>query len=187
MEKKEKAILDSAREFFFRYGYKKTSMDEIAEDAGIGKGTIYNYFKNKEDLFIRNGELKRLEVLDKVQQEMGRIKRADHKMLHVTLAMVQDIRETVKAYAMSKSVLEEMILVGMDLLGNHPEHIEQTVAFLQEGVEQGIFKVGDYEKKARLMNNIIKVFLLRWLTIDQQEAETEIRDIHELIFDGLRT
>jgi len=186
MEKKEKAILDSAREFFFRYGYKKTSMDEIAEEAGIGKGTIYNYFKNKEDLFIRTAELKRLEVLDKVRQEMGRLKRADQKMLHFTLAMVQDIREMVNKYAMSKSVLEELILIGMDLMANRPEHIEQTAGFIQEGVEQGIFKDGDLLKKGKMLNQITKVFFLRWLTIDQQEAETEIRDIHKLIFEGLR-
>ena len=44
-------ILAVARRRFKQKGYSKTSMREIAEEAGIGVGNIYNYFTNKDELF----------------------------------------------------------------------------------------------------------------------------------------
>jgi len=44
------SILEAAEGLFERYGYRKTTVDEIAQAAGLGKGTIYLYFKSKEDL-----------------------------------------------------------------------------------------------------------------------------------------
>ncbi|MBU2700188.1 AcrR family transcriptional regulator [Sporomusaceae bacterium BoRhaA] len=45
-------ILDKAKERFDRFGYKKTTMDEISRDCKISKKTIYGHFNDKEDLFI---------------------------------------------------------------------------------------------------------------------------------------
>ncbi len=46
------AILRSAAEVFAEQGYQATTMDAIAERAGTGKGTIYEYFRNKQELFF---------------------------------------------------------------------------------------------------------------------------------------
>jgi AcrR family transcriptional regulator len=43
-------ILDAALEVFAKYGYHSTSVSTIAKKAGIAKGLLYNYFKNKEDV-----------------------------------------------------------------------------------------------------------------------------------------
>lgn len=43
-------ILVSARELFTDYGYKKTSMDEIARNCGVTKKTVYSYFRDKDSL-----------------------------------------------------------------------------------------------------------------------------------------
>ncbi len=55
----EEEILQAARELFARKGYHSTTLEEIAQNAQFGKGTIYNYFSSKEDLFygILNGLL----------------------------------------------------------------------------------------------------------------------------------
>ncbi len=186
MEDKEKHILESARKFFFRYGFKKTSLDEVAEDAGIAKGTIYNYFKNKEDLFVRNVKSNMQCVWQDLEQEMCQCTRADEKLLHSTLMMIRHHRKMVKEFAMSKAVLEELLFVGMNLIDDLPEHNLRIMAFLQEGEEQGIFRAADHEKNATLLNRMIRSFFLRWATMDSQSAETEIRDIFALIFNGLR-
>jgi len=44
-------ILDKAQERFDRFGYKKTTMDEISRDCRISKKTLYEHFKDKENLF----------------------------------------------------------------------------------------------------------------------------------------
>lgn len=48
---KHTAILDAAYELFGSGGFYETKMSEVAEHAGIAKGTVYLYFKSKEDLF----------------------------------------------------------------------------------------------------------------------------------------
>lgn len=51
MDKKE-LIINTARELFTKYGYKKVSMDEIALEANVTKKTIYSYFTDKDTLFM---------------------------------------------------------------------------------------------------------------------------------------
>ena len=47
-----KRILCGARQVFFREGFVLTNLDEVAEIAGVAKGTIYRYFENKADLYV---------------------------------------------------------------------------------------------------------------------------------------
>jgi AcrR family transcriptional regulator len=49
----EHAVVQAARRCFARYGYRKTSMDDVAGDAGVAKGTVYLYCRNKQDLYVR--------------------------------------------------------------------------------------------------------------------------------------
>jgi AcrR family transcriptional regulator len=58
----KKQIMDSSMHLFAHKGYYATSMQEIAEDCGIAKGSIYKYFQSKEELF--------LEIFDACHNEM---------------------------------------------------------------------------------------------------------------------
>ena len=51
-EKRKKEIIDATLKLFSQKGYEATSMSQIAELAGIGKGTIYEYFESKEELIL---------------------------------------------------------------------------------------------------------------------------------------
>jgi AcrR family transcriptional regulator len=53
MEDKKKAIFVSARNLFYSKGFKDTNIFEIAQDAGIGVGTFYNYYSSKEEIFLK--------------------------------------------------------------------------------------------------------------------------------------
>ena len=44
-------MLDTAKQLFIKNGYSKTTMEDIAEQAGFGVATLYNYFKTKEGMF----------------------------------------------------------------------------------------------------------------------------------------
>jgi len=48
---RKELIIKSARERFARYGFKKTSMNDIAGDLRMGKATLYHYYKTKEEVF----------------------------------------------------------------------------------------------------------------------------------------
>lgn len=47
---KRKCILDAAVRLFSQKGYEHTSIEELAREAGIGKGTVYSYFQTKKDI-----------------------------------------------------------------------------------------------------------------------------------------
>ncbi len=47
---KRKSILEAAFRLFSRNGYNQTSIEELAREAGIGKGTVYSYFQTKRDI-----------------------------------------------------------------------------------------------------------------------------------------
>ena len=49
---RERRILAAARSLFDRNGYAKTSMEDVAERAGLAVGTLYNYFRSKDDLLL---------------------------------------------------------------------------------------------------------------------------------------
>jgi AcrR family transcriptional regulator len=48
---REKRILDAAAALLVRFGYRKTTIDDVAREAGVGKGTIYLHWKDKNELF----------------------------------------------------------------------------------------------------------------------------------------
>jgi AcrR family transcriptional regulator len=50
-ESRRAVILDAALRVFGQYGYRRTSMDDVAREAGIAKGTIYLSFASKEEVF----------------------------------------------------------------------------------------------------------------------------------------
>ena len=52
MDDKRQRILDAARKRFRYFGLRKTTMQEIAHDAGVAVGTVYLYFKDKDDLLV---------------------------------------------------------------------------------------------------------------------------------------
>jgi AcrR family transcriptional regulator len=45
-------ILNAARDVFFRDGFMRANLDEMAEQAGVAKGTLYRYFESKADLYV---------------------------------------------------------------------------------------------------------------------------------------
>jgi len=48
---REERLLDVATTLLVRWGYRKTTIDDVAREAGVGKGTIYLHFEDKENLF----------------------------------------------------------------------------------------------------------------------------------------
>jgi len=51
-QQRRDSIVDAAERFFFTKGFPVTTIDEIAEAAELSKGTIYLYFKNKEEIYV---------------------------------------------------------------------------------------------------------------------------------------
>ena len=48
---REDRILEAAADLLVRFGYRKATVDDVAREAGVGKGTIYLHWKDKNELF----------------------------------------------------------------------------------------------------------------------------------------
>ena len=77
---KEGIILDAAMSIFLKYGYQKTTMDDIAHEAMIGKGTIYYYFKTKEDIFIAILKNLSCDARDSLREKINNAKSFEEKL-----------------------------------------------------------------------------------------------------------
>ena len=65
-EARRQAILQSARQVFARKGYDSATLDAVAREAGLAKGTLYLYFRDKEDLFFHTV----LNTMDRLQDSI---------------------------------------------------------------------------------------------------------------------
>lgn len=69
-EQREQRILDAAAELLERWGYRKVTIDDIAKQARVAKGTIYLHWKTREELFVALIEREKYALLEDSQQHM---------------------------------------------------------------------------------------------------------------------
>jgi AcrR family transcriptional regulator len=115
-------ILDAAGALILRWGYNKTTIDDIARQAGVAKGTIYLHWKTREDLFGALMKRERVALAEDFKQRIAGdpVGATLHGMLkHSALALMQ--RPLLKA-----ALLRDMEIVGKLV------HSEQSTAALVE-------------------------------------------------------
>ena len=70
-EERADRILDAAAELMLRWGYNKTTIDDIARYAGVAKGTIYLHWKTREDLFMVLMRREYVRLMEDIQQRIS--------------------------------------------------------------------------------------------------------------------
>jgi AcrR family transcriptional regulator len=65
--RKRELILNAATELFIAYGYRKTTIDDVAGAAGVAKGTVYLYYKNKAELLLHAITLQKQRYLNELE------------------------------------------------------------------------------------------------------------------------
>ena len=90
---KKKKIIESASQLFSQMGYHEVMMEDVARKAEIAKGTVYNYFETKEDLYFSIMKL-RMEHLvqslkNKIQYEMSSIDSLHSFIIHLYMFMMK--------------------------------------------------------------------------------------------------
>lgn len=147
-EAKEK-LLKTALEIFLRQGYEKTTVAQIAAQADIGMGTLYNYFPSKAHLFLETftsfGHSAQTSdrVRDYLREPPGEPLEAIVTILDIYLEAIKDVpkelwQEFVFVFARTPSIDEQKKSIK--------EHIEQDYLFLED--LRLLFKL--YQEKGRL-------------------------------------
>ena len=107
-EQRANRILDAAAELMLRWGYNKTTIDDIARYAGVAKGTIYLHWKTREELFGALIKREKMEMAEDLKQRIT----ADPEG-----ATLRGILKHSALALMKRPLLKAALLRDMDVLG----------------------------------------------------------------------
>jgi len=140
----KKAIVNVARHIFSRFGFKKTTMDEIAIASRKGKSSIYYYFASKEEIFQAVVE-KEAEILkQELFKAVNETDSPEQKLKMHVLVRMRSMGKLANFY----SAIKDDFLSHLDFINKirrkyDQEEIQMMESILMEGVKNGIFEIED--------------------------------------------
>ena len=153
-------ILDAAQQRLLAYGYHKTTMAEIAEDAGMSAANLYRYFRNKLDLVAdcaarcMDERLERLRLIagDETQPPTERLRRYVHELLDDSHALAgPDSR--------IGELVDQVTRERPDLIhSRNAIHYELLGSIIEAGTRRGDFAVGDTAAAACAIHSALTLF-----------------------------
>jgi AcrR family transcriptional regulator len=191
---RQQEILKAARALFVTKGFRETTLEEVARCAEFGKGTLYHYFANKEDLFIG--------IIEQVIDETLVLARE-------SMAAPGDLRDKLRLYARTiiqyiKDNGELLHVVYQEL---HRSDAPENTAKLRECVERsrgsweilaepfmkavqdGTVRDLDPEQLALLFDSLLRGYCFHRFTVERPSVEEDFSAAAELItavfFDGI--
>lgn len=164
-EQRADRILDAAAELMLRWGYNKTTVDDIARYAGVAKGTIYLHWKTREDLFLALMKREYIRLVQDIQQRISGD--PEGGTLH-------GITKHSMLATMKSPLMKAVLLRDTDLLGEwmrneyanetYSQQIAQSLALFEHLRSRGVVRDDiDVRKQVYMLDAIT----LGFLVIDQ--------------------
>ncbi|WP_170111328.1 TetR/AcrR family transcriptional regulator [Mangrovibacterium marinum] len=149
-------ILKIAQEIFSKYGYKKTTLDDIANAVRKGKSSLYYYFSSKEDLF-QAVILKEVEIL-KRELEKVILRNTDpvEKLRDYILTKLNTYRGLANFYHALENDVTAIEFIDNIKNKYNQEEIRMIKRILIEGVRKNAFDVKDFTLVAIGITTAIK-------------------------------
>jgi AcrR family transcriptional regulator len=189
-EERKSQILNAAEQVFTQKGLDLARMDDIAEETGLSKGTLYLYFKSKEDLIIA--------ILDRIFQ--GVFKQLDARKdneLSATEAISQFTEEAIHDYKLMLRLMpvayEFLALafrnktVQKALKQYFRHYMDVLVPIIQRGIDAGEFRQVDAQEVAIAAGAIYEGTILLWV-YDKTlvDIDHHIRSSIKLLLEGIQ-
>jgi AcrR family transcriptional regulator len=132
-------ILEAAFVEFSRHGYAVTTLDRIAERAGVTKGTIYVYFENKEHLFISMVHAIKKVTLDTLRDMFERDDGSTADLLRAQFSFIyQHIVEDKRRREVVRMLIAEAARFPELADRYHEEILTPCLDMLKEAIQRGI-------------------------------------------------
>lgn len=190
---RRKEIMDAAVKFFAEKGYYSTTLEEIAGTAEFGKGTLYNYFQGKEEIY-------RAIIDDVVETNETIIKNADENSKGC-IEFIENYTRDLFNYCLSNKHAVLLFIREIARLDKHSQEInhqellqkhskikDQFAKRIENGVKAKEIRKFDASKLVILYNHMIFPYI-NYLIIcprpDTNEGE-EVSFILSVLFDGIR-
>ncbi len=162
---RKQQIMQAAIEVFGRYSYQNASISEIAGKAGIAEGTIYQYFKNKQDLFFAIGLertkdfCKQIDLnLEGVTGTVDKLKKLVWYYLYYFKTNPDYVRSLMLEMRVSRDFVKSKSYKSFRAFS------KQVLQILKEGQEEGIIRKDvDLHLAQQLLLGILEHVVTRWL------------------------
>jgi len=184
-------VLQAARRIFARLGYSASNVEDIAREAGMAKGTIYLYFKSKEEVFaaVLGQDIESL--TDRTIQNMSCVETFAERLmvfLNLRLAYLRDNQDFVRIYFAEFSGPRSWSTVIAEI---KEKHLRRGVEFMGSCLEQAIarneIRAVPVEATAYAIFDLARGFAERHLRgWTQLTLEDDVVFTHSLILNGLQ-
>jgi len=175
-------ILETARKIFAYFGIKKTTIDEIARKAGIGKGTIYNYYASKGELFAavikrEEQELKKL-ILDEIKKTNDPRK----QLKNFIVIKIKHLYNLKNFYKITEEALYKIYPEAETIIkGYYKFEKRELTKILHRGINNKIFKSVNINKTVETILDVLHSLELYWLRNKNTTIDKILRKINFLM------
>jgi TetR/AcrR family fatty acid metabolism transcriptional regulator len=189
-ERKRASILDAARAVFSHRGYSEASVDDVAEHAGIAKGTLYLYFKSKEDLYLAALASDLQAMSSEAKQQMEKAVTLRDKLrafLNVRLEYSRSRENFLRIYLAEYGSLFVKTSLSRDLIQLSKDNVRYVAGVIAQAKRKG--EIGPAPAPAvaaawfDISRGLIERRLLGW---KEFRAQDEIEFAVELLFSGIQ-
>lgn len=167
-EAKKKEIVQSSLGVFAKKGFKDTIMNDIAMSAGIGKGTIYEYFPNKETIFINTFELIQKDLNSEINNSVSSFRSPGKKLTAFIVSYCRFYEKLPEALVIYMDYWVEAIKSKKNKARDQTlaldSYYQQISFILKEGIESGSFRKVDTDLTARIIFSSIGGLVFHWIT-----------------------
>ena len=189
-EEKTEEIYRAALKVFAEYGFKKTTVEDIASELGLAKGTLYLYAADKRDLYRRAVAwafgIWQARVKEAVAQCDGPVAKLE-VLTHKAYAYLSDNSAFQKILSRDPELFP--LFTSKDPYAdiNH-ESVDMLRSVLREGVACGVFEMDDVESVAQSLFSIYVMFIQKTYVAEEgDEVRVMFENAIKLIMRGLLT
>ena len=187
----KEAILDATDRLLARYGYKKMTVEDIAIEVGIGKGTIYLHFTSKEEIVLSHVDRIVERVKDKLRDIARSEESAAERLRSMLLTRVLFRFDSIQHYTQSLNDLLAALRQG--LLVRRSQYFEAEAQIFAEllvaGRQSGEFDFEDENAIARALlqatNGLLPYSLSTTELGERREVEKRAAAVADLVMRGL--
>jgi len=181
-------IVGIARMIFTRYGFRKTTMEEIARVSQMGKSSIYYYFKSKEEIFRAVVEFEARMLKERLGRIIDINSSPPEKLKAYILFRLQILKTLENFYA----ALNEETLSHMDFIleirrNFEIEEQELVSKILEDGMEQGVFQLSSSKIGAIAISTMMKGLEVPLLLDEAHKTDREelLEDLIRVLLYGI--
>lgn len=168
------AILEIAQDIFSKFGYKKTTLDDIANAVRKGKSSLYYYFSSKEDLF-QAVIIKEVDILKRsLEKVVFRSLDPEEKLREYILTKLRTYRSLANLYNALENDVAAIGFIEEVKEKNAKDEIRMIKRILIEGVRRDKFQIEDLNLAALGITTAMKGLEMPLTTGSKHNLDLEV-------------